>query len=83
MRNEGGGNQPEADNIENLQFTYWGDDTNNDGIPDPPPTPADIRIIRVSMKAKTNMQDPDYKLEVDGYRRREIASNIHLRNMGI
>jgi type IV pilus assembly protein PilW len=77
MRNDGGGNQPEADGIETLQFQYL----DGDGIVTA--TPANIRIIRVSVKAKTNMQDPDYKLEVDGYRRREIASNIHLRNMGI
>ena len=77
MRNDGGGNQPEADGIETLQFQYL----DGDGIVTA--TPANIRIIRVSMTAKTNIQDPDYKLEVDGYRRRQIASNIHLRNMGI
>jgi len=76
MRNDGGGNQPEADGIETLQFQYL----DADGIVTA--TPANIRIIRVSLIARTNIQDPDYK-DGGGYRRREIASNIHLRNMGI
>jgi prepilin-type N-terminal cleavage/methylation domain-containing protein len=78
MRNEnmGGGAQPLSDNIENLQFTYLDADGNVTA------NPLDIRIITVSLTAKTEKQDPD--LEVgDGYRRRQIASNIHLRNMGI
>jgi len=84
IRNEnmGEGDQPQADNIENLQFTYWGDDTNNDDIPDPPSTPADIRMVRVALTARTERQDPEL-LGVDGYRRRQIASNIRLRNMGL
>ena len=75
-RNDGGGSQPEADGIETLQFQYL------DGNGNVTATPANIRIIRVSLTAKTNVQDPDYK-EGGGYRRRQIASNIHLRNMGI
>jgi len=75
-RNDGGGSQPEADGIETLQFQYL--DSNGNVTA----TPANIRIIRVSLTAKTNVQDPDYK-EGGGYRRRQIASNIHLRNMGI
>jgi hypothetical protein len=74
--NMGGGSQPQSDNIENLQFEYF--DTN--GIPTA--TPADIRIIRVTLTARTNMSDPEMKVG-DGYRRRQVASNIHLRNMGI
>jgi type IV pilus assembly protein PilW len=76
MRDDGGGLQPVADGIETLQFQYL------DGDENPTGTPANIRIIRVSLKAKTNVQDPDYK-EGGGYRRRQLASNIHLRNMGI
>lgn len=75
-RDDGGGSQPEADGIETLQFQYLDGDGNVTA------TPANIRIIRVSLTAKTNVQDPDYK-EGGGYRRRQIASNIHLRNMGI
>jgi prepilin-type N-terminal cleavage/methylation domain-containing protein len=74
--NMGVGAQPLSDNIENLQFTYLDVDGNVTA------NPLDIRIITVSLTAKTEKQDPD--LEVgDGYRRRQIASNIHLRNMGI
>jgi hypothetical protein len=76
MRDDGGGAQPVADGIEAPQFQYL------DGNGNVTATPANIRIIRVSLTAKTNVQDPDYK-EGGGYRKRQIASNIHLRNMGI
>jgi Tfp pilus assembly protein PilX len=78
LRNEnmGNGAQPQVDSIENLQFTYL--DVNGN----PTANPLDIRIIRVSLTAITERQDPDLK-NGDGYRRRQIVSNIHLRNMGI
>ena len=78
LRNEnrGDGAQPQSENIENLQFTYL------DTAGNPTATPSDIRFITVSMTARTDSQDPDLK-NGDGYRRRQIASNIHLRNMGI
>ena len=76
MRNDGGGSQPEADGIETLQFQYLDADGSVTA------TPANIRIIRVSLTARANIQDPDYK-DGGGFRRRQIASNIHLRNMGI
>jgi len=74
--NLGDGAQPQADHIENLQFATF-DDNGNPTVNSP-----DIRMIRVSLRARTEMQDPDLK-GADGYRRREIASNIHLKNMGI
>jgi prepilin-type N-terminal cleavage/methylation domain-containing protein len=74
--NLGDGAQPQADNIENLQFAYL------DANGNPTVNPPDIRIVRVSLRARTEMQDPGLKGS-DGYRKREIASNIHLRNMGI
>ena len=78
LRNEnmGDGAQPQADNIENLQFTYL------DANGNPTVNPADIRIITVSLTARAERQDPNLE-NGDGYRRRQIASNIHLRNMGI
>lgn len=78
LRNEnmGDGAQPQADSIENLQFTYL------DGDGNPTGTPADIRIITVSLTGRVERQDPDLE-NGDGYRRRQIVSNIHLRNMGI
>ena len=74
--NMGGSAQPQADTIENLQFTYL--DVNGN----PTVNPLDVRIITVSLTARAENQDPDLK-SGDGYRRRQIASNIHLRNMGI
>ena len=78
MRDEnmGDGPQPQADNVEDLQFTYL------DANENPTVNPLDIRIIRVALRARTERQDPDLN-NGDGYRRRQIASNIHLRNMGI
>jgi len=64
-----------ADHVENLQFGYL----DADGTP--PATPAETRLVRVSLTARTSQLDPD--LPGDGYRRRQIASNIHLRNMGL
>jgi hypothetical protein len=76
---DGGGPQVVADNIQNLQFRY----TLKDGSEsDSPGTPADIRVIRVDVLAKTNMQDPDYQAG-GGYRTRQIVSNIQPRNMAL
>jgi prepilin-type N-terminal cleavage/methylation domain-containing protein len=73
--NTGGGLQPLAENIENVLFEYF--DAN--GIPTN--TPSDIRMVRVTVTARTDVLDPQMK-GGDGYRRRQIASNIYLRNMG-
>jgi prepilin-type N-terminal cleavage/methylation domain-containing protein len=74
--NTGGGGQPLAENIENLEFSYFdakGDVTTN---------PADIRMVRMTATAKTNMLDPEYK-GGDGYRRRTLSTYIKIRNMGL
>jgi prepilin-type N-terminal cleavage/methylation domain-containing protein len=77
---DGGGKSfPLAENIENLQFKYIlvdGSET------DSPANPSDIRMVRMTVTAKTSMSDPEFK-GGDGYRRREISSNIQVRNMGI
>jgi len=75
--NTGGGSQPLAENIENLQFEYL--DAN--GITTT--NPGDIRMIRVTITARTRMADPEFKGGAGGFRRRTIASNIHVRNMGL
>jgi len=79
--NTGGGAQPLAENIENLGFRYF-----DGGTPTTPPQEtadlAKIRMIEVTVTARTDRADPDFKGE-DGFRRRTIASNIHVRNMGI
>jgi prepilin-type N-terminal cleavage/methylation domain-containing protein len=72
--NTGGGGQPLAENIENIQFEY------SDASGNPTANPANIRMVKVTVTARTNMSDPQFK-GGDGYRRREIASNIHIRNM--
>jgi len=74
--NTGGGRQPLAENIETVQFEYF------DGDGNPTANHTAIRMVRVTVTAKTNMSDPEFK-GGDGYRRRSIASNIHLRNMGL
>jgi len=75
--NTGGGSQPLAENIENLQFEYR--DAN--GITTT--NPGDIRMIRVTVTARTSMSDPEFKGGAEGFRRRTINSNIHVRNMGL
>jgi type IV pilus assembly protein PilW len=71
--------QPVADNIESLSFLY----TLADGtVTDSPADPKNIRVIKVTITAKTNMTDPEYK-GGDGYRRRTLSSSIKARNMGL
>jgi prepilin-type N-terminal cleavage/methylation domain-containing protein len=74
--NTGGGAQPLAENMENLQFTYF------DAMGNVTSNPPDIRMVRVAVTSKTNMSDPEYK-GGDGYRRRTLSSHIKVRNMGL
>jgi prepilin-type N-terminal cleavage/methylation domain-containing protein len=74
--NTGGGGQPVAENIEDLQFEYF------DANGNPTTFPADIRMVKVKVTARTDRLDPQLK-GGDGYRRRQIASNISIRNMGL
>ena len=74
-----------AENIENVQFEYF-DGANPPNQLVPPIAGVDletIRMIRVTVTAKTDMADPDLKKVGDGYRRRTISSNIQIRNMGV
>ena len=73
--NTGGGAQPVAERIESLQFSYF--DENGNGTANPP----DIRMVKVTVTAKTNRFDPEYK-GGDGYRRRILSSYIKVRNIG-
>jgi prepilin-type N-terminal cleavage/methylation domain-containing protein len=73
--NLGGGRQPLAENIENLQWDYFDAKGKTTTIP------GDIRMIRVTVTARGDKPDPELK-RGDGYRRRQIASCVHLRNMG-
>jgi prepilin-type N-terminal cleavage/methylation domain-containing protein len=74
--NTGGGAQPVAENMESLQFTYFDSDGNMTA------NPPDIRLVKLTVTAKTNRSDPEYK-GGDGYRRRILSSNIKVRNMGL
>ena len=76
--NTGGGAFAVAENIESLQFEYF------DASGNPTVIPADVRMVRVTLTARTDLPDPELmKSGTDGYRRRTIASNIQVRNMGI
>ena len=67
-----------AENMGSLSFVY----TLVDGTETLSPPPADIRMVKVTIKAKTNMQDPEYG-SGGGYRTRELISYINVRNMGL
>ena len=71
-----------AENIENVQFEYFDDAHPPNQLALPIADPGIIRMIRVTVRARTNMADPDFK-GGDGYRRRTISSNIQIRNMGV
>jgi prepilin-type N-terminal cleavage/methylation domain-containing protein len=77
-RNENtrGGAQPLADNIESIQFEYF------DAQGKPTANPPKIRMVKVTVTARTGTLDPQFK-GGDGYRRRQVASNIYIRNMGL
>ena len=73
--NIAGGNFGMAENIESLQFQYF--DASGAVT-----TAANNTVrIQVTVTARTKDSDPDYKGE-GGYRRRQIRSDIQLRNMG-
>jgi len=78
--NLGAGPEVLADNISALQFTYL--DSSGNSIANPVANAASIRVVNVTVTARTERQDPDYK-SGSGYRTRTITSNIQVRNMGI
>ncbi len=69
-----------ADNVESVEFKYL--DGNGNEIASPV-DPDQIRIVKVTLTARTEMQDPDYKGGDGGFRRRTITSNIKVRNIGL
>lgn len=76
--NTGAGNQVVAENIERLQLHY----VLSDGtVTDSPATPANIRMVKVDITARTTMPDPQFS--GDGYRRRELSSFVTVRNLGL
>ena len=76
--NTGGGAQPVADYIENLQFLY----TLVDGTQtDSPGDPKLIRGVTVNITARTEGKDPELAKVGDGYRRRTVTTYIDMRNI--
>ena len=69
------GPQPVAENVENLQFAYF--DVNGNPTANPP----DIRMIQVTLVARSDQVDPELAKTGDGFRRRTLTSNIQLRNL--
>jgi type IV pilus assembly protein PilW len=81
--NTGGGRQPVAENIENLQLTYilvCAPQPCTSSEVDLPGNPLDIRGVRLTITARTQMSDPQLK-GGDGYRRRTMSTYIDLRNL--
>jgi uncharacterized membrane protein YcaP (DUF421 family) len=70
-----------AENIESVQFGYL------DADGKPTAIPKDIRMVKVTVNARTRIPDIEIKKEgkvvKEEYRRRTISSNILVRNMGV
>jgi hypothetical protein len=72
--------QSVAEYIEDLQFRYVLVGGPPEGVDAPIADPRQIQMIRVTVTARTSMNDPDYKGGVGGFRRRSVTSNIQIRN---
>ena len=72
----GSGKQPIVENIESVTFGYF-DGHGNATLDD-----RAVRMVRVVITARTERPDPSVK-EKEGYRRREMASNIQIRNLAL
>ena len=77
---DGGGSQVVAESIENLQFRYVMEDGSES---DSPADPSRIRMVKITVTARTSIADPEFKGGEGGFRRRTISSNILVRNMGV
>jgi hypothetical protein len=66
-----------AENIEALQFRYVLSDSSEVDIP---PDPKQVRGVRISITARTEMIDPTIKAG-GGFRRRTINTYVDLRNL--
>lgn len=69
-----------AENIEALQFRYVLVDGTEVDVPLSPSTPRDIRGVRITITARTNVNDPELKTGV-GVRRRTLTTYVDLRNL--
>lgn len=73
------GPQPVAENIESLRFKYTLKDGTEYWDTVPGNKRDDIRMVQVTIVAKTDRNDPT--LPGDGFRRRTLTTNIQLRNL--
>jgi type IV pilus assembly protein PilW len=71
----GSGPQPVTENIENLQFAYF------DANGNPTANLPDIRMIQLTIIARTDKTDSELAKAGDGFRRRTLTTNIQLRNL--
>ena len=76
--NTGEGGQVVAEGVENLQLKYILSDGT---VVDSPATPSDIRIVSITVTARTKMNDPQYP--GDGCRRQSLTSVVEVRNLGL
>ncbi len=77
----GSGPQPVAENVENLQFAYFDDASPPNQYALPIADPNIIRMIQVTIIARTDKTDPELAKAGDGFRRRTLTTNIQLRNL--
>jgi type IV pilus assembly protein PilW len=73
----GGMNQPVAENIASLDFVYT---LANDSTTTTPANPSQIRMVRVSLTARTAKPDPTYRTN-GGRRTYTLESGIIPRNL--
>lgn len=76
-QNTGGGRQTIAEYIEDLQFRYVLADTTEVDVP---ANPRDVRGVRITIRARTRMSDPELK-DGGGFRRRTLNTYVDLRNL--
>ena len=77
----GSGPQPVAENIEDLRFRYVTEYRRSPGRESRIDRLDDIRMIQVTIVARTDKSDPQLAKVGDGFRRRTLTSNIQLRNL--
>ena len=70
---------PLVSNIQNLNFRYF--DANGNLLPSPV-NQAQVRIVEISITARTSNPDPYYS-QNSGYRTRTLTSMVNLRNLGL
>jgi hypothetical protein len=76
--NTGEGGQILAENVENIQLRYT---LASGAVVDSPGTPEDVRMVNITVTARTNTPYTEYP--GDGYLRRVMTTGIEIRNLGL